>query len=146
MSLKDQIVVKDVIIILEILLSPTLLSTVRRCAVHFRCTWRPWDRLPSSSIAYIKYRNRISCNRCRYRDNKHRALRTDLLLIQLDQARRYGHDKACTTNYQEFLGKSPLTQNWYQMSIIHLTPRLEIRSSAKNVRYYIDKLLILESK
>ena len=39
--------------------------------------------------------------------------------------------------YQEFLGKSPLTQNWYQMSIIHLIPTLEIRSSAKKCTFML---------
>ena len=58
---------------------------IERCtiwrAVHFRCTWR---QTAEQQYRIHQEQNTISCNRCRYRDNKHRALRTDLLLIQLD--------------------------------------------------------------
>ena len=90
------------------------------------------DRPPSSSIAYIKNRIRFLVIDA---DTVTTSTAGQALLQDIFPARRYGY--VVRTMYQEFLGKSPLTQNWYQMSIIHLIPTLEIRSSAKKCTFML---------
>ena len=69
----NQIVGKDIIAYLILNNFGTnyvvyLLNVVRWRPLHFRCTWR---QTAEQQYRIHQEQNTISCNRCRYRDNKH---------------------------------------------------------------------------